>query len=263
MASRYNIKSKQWTDLPPLNKARSSHCSLVLDDTLLVFGGMGVKSIEALKIGRDAAWSIVQESAGLIGRSYAAVCAINSTEIVVFGGLANRTELNTGYVYNTQTHEVREMILGKESDLAFRCRSQIQWHGKNKYVTLGEDDDGVVHSVQFHMEHATYQEIRSLQDLGHGMLEGEAEQNRLQAKESEGELVQLKKEMRKDALSQEKKEELEQQYRELFEKLKQQLTQRENDDLAFGLAKKKGKILAQHDLFEQFDEDEEEDGWQF
>ena len=107
------------------------------------------------------------------------------------------------------------------------------------------------------MEHATYQEIRSLQDLGHYKLEGEAEQNRLQAKESERELVQLKKEISKDALSQEKKEELEQQYRQLFRELKQQLTQREIVDYVFEYYGTKVEILAQHDLFEQYDEEEE------
>merc|ERR1711976_612415 len=124
------------------------------------------KTIEALKIGRDAAWSIVQESDQLIFRRFAAVCAINSHEIVVYGGFDYGEPLNDGYVFDTQTHQVRQ-ILGKESDMAFRCFSQNQWHGNNKYVTLGLDDDWVLHLVQSHMEHASYSEVRSLADLGH------------------------------------------------------------------------------------------------
>ena len=97
-------------------------------------------------------------------------------------------------------------------------------------MTLGGAEDDFLHMVQFHWENDKYQEVRSVHNFGHKHLEGEEERRFLQQLEFERELDQLIKDMKDDRLTEEKRLDLLNQYREKFHQLKILLDQRDKDD---------------------------------
>ena len=77
----------------------------------------------------------------------ASITAISADKFAVFGGLDQENPfLNNGYIYNLSSQQIKP-ILGRENDLGFTCYSQTSWIGKQRHVTLGEDEYGYVHLV--------------------------------------------------------------------------------------------------------------------
>ena len=62
-------------------------------------------------------------------------------------------------------------MLGKENDLYFSTKSQIQWVGRSKFVTLMEDKYQNLQLVQLLCESDKYAEVRSIHDFGHHTLQ--------------------------------------------------------------------------------------------
>ena len=61
-----------------------------------------------------------------------------------------------------------QKIFGAESHFKFNCTSQVQRVGNEKYVTLGQKEDGNVHLVQFYASsQGTYFKTSSLKDFGY------------------------------------------------------------------------------------------------
>ena len=87
-------------------------------------GGDGVSSIESMQVGSAEGWSIILESNAVIARTSPAIAAINDNEIAVYGGKSKDIRrLNSGYVFQTVTNEVRP-ILGSQTDFKFWSYTQ-------------------------------------------------------------------------------------------------------------------------------------------
>ena len=81
-------------EVSELNYARWGHSSIALGDNMFVMGGRvsatdGCSSIECFNFISRQVWSTLIESNEQVARYSAAVAAISSDKIVVFGGMNN------------------------------------------------------------------------------------------------------------------------------------------------------------------------------
>ena len=82
-------------------------------------GGDGVSSIESMRLGSTEGWRVVLESNPLVARTSPAIAALDDNEIAVYGGKSKEIgRLNSGYVFQTDSNEVRP-ILGSKADFKF------------------------------------------------------------------------------------------------------------------------------------------------
>ena len=135
---RLDAKTGLVEEMPTLIQARYNHGSIVTDGILVVLGGCINASldksrlIEILNLATKQAWHRLLEHE-IVGRSSASVTSISPHRLAIFGG-----NHNDGYLLNLKMEEVKP-ILGKVSDFKFNCKSQTQWLGSKRHITLGND----------------------------------------------------------------------------------------------------------------------------
>ena len=114
-------------------------------------------SIECHEVGTSSDWITILEDHELIKSSLFAVTAISSNKIAIYGGIARH-----GVIFHTVQKSVTK-ILGSSSDVKFDTFSQVQWIGKNRYLTLCCDTkDKHVQMVQLKYEDNDYAECRAI-----------------------------------------------------------------------------------------------------
>ena len=110
------------------------------------------------------AWSTIIDFNKHIQREGAAVACFSASKFTVFGGMKKK-RLNTVYLFDTKTNQVKE-ILGSKGDLKLMTYTQVQWADKQKYITLGSDGE-FLHLAQLLVKSEKYAELRSIARLGH------------------------------------------------------------------------------------------------
>ena len=158
-------------ELPSLIHARRSHSSIALDKHLYAIGGLAdgefCRWIEFLDLENKHAWQNLLLQDENVSRAHAAVTWLSSDQLVVFGGLnANGSKRKDGYIVKVLDKQVTS-ILGKGADSKFNCHTQTQWVGGRRHITLGVDDDQYIYLEQLNFIKESFQELRSIEKLGH------------------------------------------------------------------------------------------------
>ena len=122
---RFDIKHKKWEQMPQMNIARQGAGSCSFDGQVYVFCGATnnygiLNSIEKLGSAGSTKsqiprWQLINVDENLLmPRWNPAVCVLNSTEIVVMGGLANMDDevscLGDVVLYNVVTGELEKRV---------------------------------------------------------------------------------------------------------------------------------------------------------
>ena len=101
--SIYDLELMKWQDAPPLNSGRSGHASCALGSRVYVFRGRSkLPQIEYLDVDSMSSWEIITLPNWLTMRYAETATVLSQSTIAVFGGF-NLSELNDGYVLNTET----------------------------------------------------------------------------------------------------------------------------------------------------------------
>ena len=127
---------------------------------MYVFGGAGVKSIEACHVGADQPWSIIIEDNQLVGRYLAAISIVKKDTIAVFGG-----GKKDGYLFNVASNEITP-ILGQKLDIKFNCLTEVKQVTKQTFVTIGKAGYHLKKIVLYTNKSGSYLETRAVADYG-------------------------------------------------------------------------------------------------
>ena len=117
MASNNLVKA------PEMNEGRENHGSVCLGEYVYVFGGQeNAGAVESLHVKHGKAWYIISRPTQMMHRGGIAVAIIEEHLIAVYGGFTELTELNDGYMFDTNRNTF-EPILGDNKDFRSWCVS--------------------------------------------------------------------------------------------------------------------------------------------